>query len=131
MVGAVALMAALAASAAAQGLKIDPEVEVAAVLFAASATQAAFAKSLDARLQAQGGRIARLAAELKAGDARHRVEKEHPRPPLASDPRIPRVSTFRRRRTQTLAEFPQIVRNRKAGNKLNVLVPKLPRNPHA
>jgi tetratricopeptide (TPR) repeat protein len=72
---AVALMAGLlAASAAAQDVKIDPQAEVAAVLFAASATQAALAKSLDAKLRAQGERIARLAAELKAGDDRHRAE---------------------------------------------------------
>jgi hypothetical protein len=46
-----------------------------------------------------------------------------------SDPRVPRVSTFRGRRTQTLAE--SVVGNRKPGNELDALVPKLPRNPHA
>lgn len=63
----------LATTAAAQ-VQVDPHAEVAAVLFAASATQAALARSLDTTLQAQQQRIAQLAAELTAGDDRHRAE---------------------------------------------------------
>jgi tetratricopeptide (TPR) repeat protein len=64
----------LAAASTAQGVKLDPHAEVAAVLFAASATQAALAKSFDGKLKAQKERIAQLAAELKGGDNRHRAE---------------------------------------------------------
>lgn len=64
----------LAAASTAQGVKVDPHAEVAAVLFAASATQAALARSLDAKLKAQQERIAQLAAEIKGGDIRHRAE---------------------------------------------------------
>jgi tetratricopeptide (TPR) repeat protein len=55
-------------------VEVDANAEVAAVLFAASATQAALAKSADAELRAQQARIQELAAELKAGDRRHRAE---------------------------------------------------------
>jgi tetratricopeptide (TPR) repeat protein len=55
-------------------VEVDANAEVAAVLFAASATQAALAKSADAKLRAQQTRIQELAAELKAGDRRHRAE---------------------------------------------------------
>jgi hypothetical protein len=74
--------------------------------------------------------FARADSELMSDVGRDKLGQEHTAP-SASDPREPRISTFRRRRTQTLAESPQIVRNSKPGNKLNVLVPKLPRNPHA
>src|SRR6201996_5132875 len=52
----------------------DAHAEIAAVLYAASATQAALAKSLDGKLQTQQQRIASLAAQIKAGDLRHRAE---------------------------------------------------------
>ncbi len=64
----------LAATAVAQQTAVDPHAEVAAALFAASATQTALAKTVDARLKAQQDHIAQLAAELKAGDNRHRAE---------------------------------------------------------
>ena len=64
----------LAAASTAQGVKVDPHAEVAAVLFAASATQAALAKSFDAKLKAQQERISQLASELRGGDNRHRAE---------------------------------------------------------
>ena len=64
----------LAAASIAQRVNVDPHAEVAAVLFAASATQAALAKSLDAKLKAQQDLISQLAAELKGGDNRHRAE---------------------------------------------------------
>ncbi len=53
---------------------LDAHAEIAAVLYAASATQAAVAKSADERLRRQQERIKVLAAELKAGDGRHRAE---------------------------------------------------------
>jgi tetratricopeptide (TPR) repeat protein len=64
----------LAAASTAQGIKVDPQAEVAAVLFAASATQAALAKSFDDKLKAQQQHIGQLASELKAGNERHRAE---------------------------------------------------------
>lgn len=66
--------AATAAETGNAGVTIDAHAEVAAVLYAASATQAAFAKTMDVRLRAQQDRIKALAAELKAGDTRHRAE---------------------------------------------------------
>lgn len=60
--------------AAAGAPAIDAQAEVAAVLYAASATQAAQAKLVDARLRALRARIEALAAEAKAGDLRHRAE---------------------------------------------------------
>jgi tetratricopeptide (TPR) repeat protein len=66
--------AATTADAPASTGNIDAHAEVAAVLYAASATQAAMAKSVDARLRSQQDRIDALAAELKAGDTRHRAE---------------------------------------------------------
>jgi tetratricopeptide (TPR) repeat protein len=53
---------------------VDAQAEVAAVLYAASATQAALAKSVDAQLRSQQDKIAALSAELKAGNTRHRAE---------------------------------------------------------
>jgi tetratricopeptide (TPR) repeat protein len=64
----------LAAASVAQEVKIDAQAEVAAALFAASATQAALAKSLDAKLKGQQEHIAQLAAEIRSGDNRHRAE---------------------------------------------------------
>jgi tetratricopeptide (TPR) repeat protein len=55
-------------------VRVDAQAEVAAVLYAASATQAALAKSVDARLKGQQDRINTLAAQIKAGDTRHRAE---------------------------------------------------------
>src|ERR1700754_131272 len=65
---------AAAADAPTTPADVDANAEVAAVLFAASATQAALAKSADAKLRAQQSRIQALADELKAGDRRHRAE---------------------------------------------------------
>ncbi|HEY5072248.1 MAG TPA: hypothetical protein VII63_09475, partial [Caulobacteraceae bacterium] len=62
------------ASAQAHAAIVDAHAEVAAALYAASATQAAFEKSADDRLRAQRVRIAALTAEVKSGDIRHRVE---------------------------------------------------------
>ena len=53
---------------------IDAHAEVAAVRFAASATQAAMAKSVDASMRSQQDRINALAAELKARNSQHRAE---------------------------------------------------------
>jgi tetratricopeptide (TPR) repeat protein len=64
----------LACGQCAAAANVDAHAEVAAVLYAASATQAALAKSADARLRSQQDRIDVLAAELKTGDARHRSE---------------------------------------------------------
>src|SRR6202012_2344037 len=52
----------------------DAKAEVAAVLYAASATQAALAKSVDARLKSQREQIAHLTEQIKAGDTKHRAE---------------------------------------------------------
>jgi tetratricopeptide (TPR) repeat protein len=69
-----ALVRAAETSAAQNTVAIDANAEVAAVLFAASATQAAAAKSSDAKLRAQRARIQELAAGLESGDMRHRAE---------------------------------------------------------
>jgi tetratricopeptide (TPR) repeat protein len=53
---------------------VDAQAEVAAVLYAASATQVAVSKALNSKLQAQQERIAALSAEVKAGDTRHRAQ---------------------------------------------------------
>jgi hypothetical protein len=77
LAGALLLEAWLAIASAAStsgGYTIDANAEVAAVLYAASATQAALSKSVDARLRGQQERITALAAEMKAGDSRHRAE---------------------------------------------------------
>jgi tetratricopeptide (TPR) repeat protein len=58
----------------ADGSKIDAHAEVAAVLYAASATQAALHKSLDLKLKAQEEHIRELEAEVKSGDAKRRSE---------------------------------------------------------
>lgn len=63
-----------AETSTAPATEVDANAEVAAVLFAASATQAALAKSADAKLRAQQARIQELAASLAAGDRRHRAE---------------------------------------------------------
>jgi tetratricopeptide (TPR) repeat protein len=63
-----------AGAAATTASSIDLHAEIAAVLYAASATQTALAKSLDDKLQAQQQRIAALTAEVKAGDMRQRAE---------------------------------------------------------
>jgi tetratricopeptide (TPR) repeat protein len=67
-------MAAFCESAVGQSAAsaVDLHAEIAAVLYAASATQAALAKSLDSKLQAQQQQIAALAAEVQAGDVRYR-----------------------------------------------------------
>jgi hypothetical protein len=75
--GALLLEAWLGIASAAStsgGFTVDANAEFAAVLYAASATQAALSKSVDARLRSQQERITALAAEMKAGDSRHRVE---------------------------------------------------------
>jgi tetratricopeptide (TPR) repeat protein len=68
------ILSLLSAAAVAQTVRVDANAEVAAVLFAASATQAALAKNFDVRLKEKQQRIDALAAELKAGDNRHRAE---------------------------------------------------------
>jgi hypothetical protein len=65
------IIGAVAAASSAQSVKVDPHAELAAVLFAASATQAALAKSFDATLKMQQQRIGQRMSELKAGDNRH------------------------------------------------------------
>jgi tetratricopeptide (TPR) repeat protein len=65
---AVALL--VAAPAMASGVVVDPHAEVAAALFAASATQAAAEKAADAKIVAQRAQIVALAAKVKAGQAK-------------------------------------------------------------
>ncbi len=60
---------ALAAVAA-----VDPKAEVAAALYAASATQAAAERAADAKLQAQRNEIDTLRTQVHAGAAQHRAE---------------------------------------------------------
>ena len=48
---------------------VDPHAEVAAALFAASATQAATERAADAKITALRGQVAALAAQVKAGKA--------------------------------------------------------------
>lgn len=76
LVAGLGLLLALVSQAAgaAERPLVDPQAEVAAVLYAASATQAAQAKLVDAQLRALRARIEALAAEAKAGDLRHRAE---------------------------------------------------------
>ena len=66
--------AASTASPAGEATVVDVHAEIAAVLYAASATQAAMSKSADDRLRRQQERIKSLAAEIQAGDTRHRAE---------------------------------------------------------
>jgi len=56
-------------SAGAQGA-VDTKAEIAAALFAASATQAAVEKAEDAKITAQQGQIVALAAKVRAGQAK-------------------------------------------------------------
>src|SRR5271168_1144927 len=67
-------LSASAAPTSVEGSRIDAQAEVAAVLYAASATQAAVAKSNDVVLKGLQDRINTLGAELKAGDSRHRAD---------------------------------------------------------
>jgi hypothetical protein len=53
---------------------VDAQAEVAAVLYAASATRAALAKSVDAQLRGQQDKINALKLEINAGNTRHRAE---------------------------------------------------------
>ncbi|HTX50364.1 MAG TPA: hypothetical protein VME40_13345, partial [Caulobacteraceae bacterium] len=49
---------------------VDPHAEIAAALFAASATQAAVEKAADAKIVAQQAQITALAAKVRAGQAK-------------------------------------------------------------
>jgi hypothetical protein len=49
---------------------LDAHAEIAAALFAASATQAAVEKAADAKISAQQAQIAALAAKVRAGQAK-------------------------------------------------------------
>ena len=71
---AVALIGVLTGASYADGPNVDAQAEVAAVLYAASATQAAVQKSLDLKLKAQEEHIRQLEGEIKAGDANRRAE---------------------------------------------------------
>jgi tetratricopeptide (TPR) repeat protein len=64
---------ALAAPSSVAGT-VDAQAEVAAVLYAASATQAALAKSIDAELRGQQNKITALQLEIKSGNTRHRAD---------------------------------------------------------
>ena len=60
--------------AGAQPSPVDIHSEVAAALYAASATTAAIEKASDAKIKAEQAAIAALTAQVKAGDLRHRAE---------------------------------------------------------
>jgi tetratricopeptide (TPR) repeat protein len=68
------LQEAVAQSPRASIEPVDAHAEVAAVLYSASATQAALTRSLDAQLRSQHDRINALAAEIKAGNTAHRAD---------------------------------------------------------
>jgi len=53
---------------------VDPKAEVAAALYAASATQAAAERAADAKLRAQRKEIDALRAQVQAGAAQHQAE---------------------------------------------------------
>src|SRR5579872_4827905 len=53
---------------------VDPHAEVAAALFASSATMAAVEKAADAQLRTEQTRIVQLAAQVRSGEARRRSE---------------------------------------------------------
>ena len=65
----VALLLALAPSAVLAAQAVDPRAEVAAALFAASATQAAVEKADDAKIAAQQAQIVALGRKVRAGQA--------------------------------------------------------------
>ena len=67
---ALALLVALPAPALAAGAVVDARAEVAAALFAASATQAAAEKAADSKIAGQHAEIVTLAAQVKAGQAK-------------------------------------------------------------
>jgi tetratricopeptide (TPR) repeat protein len=71
---AFGLMQAAVAQSPSTNERVDAHAEIAAVLYSASATQAALTRSLDAQLRSQHDRINALAAEIKAGNAAHRAE---------------------------------------------------------
>jgi hypothetical protein len=54
--------------------EVDPRSEVAAALYAASATQAAAERIADSKLRVKRAEIERLRIEIKAGEARHQSE---------------------------------------------------------
>jgi tetratricopeptide (TPR) repeat protein len=66
----LAFLAALPAPALAAGAVVDAHAEVAAALFAASATQAAAEKVADTKIAAQHSQIVTLAAKVKVGQAK-------------------------------------------------------------
>jgi tetratricopeptide (TPR) repeat protein len=76
LVATLVLMLAVgrAPGAFAQTAVVDAHAEVAAALFASSATLAAAQKASDARLTAAQARIAGLTAQVKAGDLKRRAE---------------------------------------------------------
>src|SRR5688572_11898175 len=64
----------VAQPAIAAGAQVDARAEIAAALFAASATQAAADQLADAKMRAQRKEIEALRAAVRAGDARRRAE---------------------------------------------------------